>query len=459
MKDDKYLIRRLIIQAYKKLSGKYNMLSNIRKEQWESPDNINKIKERRLLDLLSYSYKNVPYYKDMFDRMNITDKNGKITLSNFKNIPILDRKTIKKNFNKLKSLKIHDRSWKYKTTGGSTGEPLRVIQDIERSEWIYAAKELRYDWVKYKHGYPKATFSGIENELFSRKEAFFQFIKNWTENNIYYNAFGMTSDKMREYADRINKSSPSHIKGYTNAIYQFAIFLKKEKIKIHSPQSIICSAGTLTHTMRETIESVFSAEVFNSYGSREIQTMAFECPTHSGLHVMTPLVYLEILRRDGSDALPGEIGEVVLTPFFNFSMPLIRYRIGDMASWSKKRCPCGRNWPLVEDIKGRTVECFIRADGSIVPPELFVRIMSNEEWINKYQIIQDEIKKITILIVYSDQCRDPLKKYKKNIDLISKRICSAVTYDCKINFKLVSDIPATKSGKYLTTICNVSALN
>ena len=453
-----YIFRRALIQLYKKLIGKHNKLSIIRKEQWESLWYIKKVQEKRLLSLLSYSYKYVPYYKDVLKRANMINKNGNIVLSNYKNIPILDRKTIRNNFDKLQSLKIKNRRWKYKTTGGSTGEPLKVIQDLERVEWTNAAKELRNDWVKFKPGYPKATFSGIEIELFSRKEALFFFIKKWMENNIYLNAFNMTSEMMREYAHRINKSCPLHIKGYTNAIYQFAIFLKKEKIKIYSPHSIICSAGTLTDTMRKTIEDVFNSDVFNSYGSREIQTMAFECPTHSGLHVMAPLVYFEILNKDGNDTMPGEIGEVVLTPFFNYAMPLIRYRIGDMASWSREQCLCGRNWPLIEDIKGRTVECFIREDGGIVSPELFVRVMSNEEWINKYQIIQDEIKNITILIVASEQYIDPSKKYRKNIDSISKRICSAISNDCEINYKFVNDIPKTKSGKFLTTICNITTL-
>jgi phenylacetate-CoA ligase len=203
---------------------------------------------------------------------------------------------------------------------------------------------------------------------------------------------------------------------------------------------------------------VFNAPVFNSYGSREVQAHAFECPTHTGLHVIAPTVYFEILRKDGGDVMPGEVGEVVMTPFFNYAMPLIRYRIGDMASWAEKPCSCGRKWPLLKDISGRKIECFIRKDGGIVPPEYFSRIFGVTligDWIDKFQIVQENLELIDVFIVRSRACGDQYKNHKESIDQIKTKIRHVMSDKCTVNFKFVNDIPPLKSGKYLNTISKI----
>ena len=55
-----------------------------------------------------------------------------------------------------------------------------------------------------------------------------------------------------------------------------------------------------------------------------------ECEAHDGHHVVAEGYIVEILR-DGKPALPGEIGEVVITDLNNYCMPFLRYRIGDLA--------------------------------------------------------------------------------------------------------------------------------
>ena len=101
------------------------------------------------------------------------------------------------------------------------------------------------------------------------------------------------------------------------------------------------TAGTLFEPIRQTIESVFQAPVFNRYGSREVGDIACECEAHSGLHVALPTQFVEILRPDGTAAGPGEIGEIVVTSLTNFAMPLIRYRIGIVGHGRKSLVAAG----------------------------------------------------------------------------------------------------------------------
>ena len=80
--------------------------------------------------------------------------------------------------------------------------------------------------------------------------------------------------------------------------------------------------------------------------------IAYECEHNNGHHIMAESYIVEILK-DGRPALPGEIGEVVITDLNNFSVPLIR--IGDLAVAVDNSEPChvGRGLPRIGHIEGR----------------------------------------------------------------------------------------------------------
>ena len=61
----------------------------------------------------------------------------------------------------------------------------------------------------------------------------------------------------------------------------------------------------------------FKCKVFEKYGTRESGIIACECPIHNGMHIFTEGVYLEFIK-DGRQALPGEMGEIIVTDLFNY---------------------------------------------------------------------------------------------------------------------------------------------
>ena len=79
-------------------------------------------------------------------------------------------------------------------------------------------------------------------------------------------------------------------------------------------------------------------------------------------------VLVEILRDDGMAAGPGEVGQVVVTGFYNYAMPFIRYAIGDVAIAAEGSCPCGRSLPVIAQVLGRTRCAFVFADGTRIWP-------------------------------------------------------------------------------------------
>ena len=86
---------------------------------------------------------------------------------------------------------------------------------------------------------------------------------------------------------------------------------------------------------RNTIENTFNTEIFDTYGGAEGLMIAGECSEHK-YHILSSHVHVEILDEFGNTVPDGELGEVTVTSLDNFLMPLIRYKIGDLAIKSKK---------------------------------------------------------------------------------------------------------------------------
>jgi phenylacetate-CoA ligase len=99
------------------------------------------------------------------------------------------------------------------------------------------------------------------------------------------------------------------------------------------------------------------------------------------------------LLTDGRTARPGEIGEVVITDLSNHCVPLIRYRIGDLAVAMDEReaCPCGRGLPRIGRIEGRTSSVMLCADGTWLPGSFFAHFFKDyHASIRHYRVRQHE---------------------------------------------------------------------
>lgn len=95
------------------------------------------------------------------------------------------------------------------------------------------------------------------------------------------------------------------------------------------------------------------SKVVTEYGSPECRGIAYECEAHDGHHVAEEGYVVEVLK-DLRPAQPGEMGDVVITDLDSFSVPLIRYRIGDRAVVVNETCACGRGLLRIAQIQKQT---------------------------------------------------------------------------------------------------------
>lgn len=440
------MIRKYILSTISKLIGTDFKKEYLKIKSINNESNSSQSQEKHLENLLLHAYRNVPYYNRIFKEIGIVN-NGTLDLSKFDKIPILTKKIIRSE--KLISKDYKTRKYYYNSSGGSTGVPTKFIQDIYYKRWYLATIQYYYqdmlgiDEMNVK----KIVLWGLPRDSFKEHFELGDRLSTWLTNTTFLNSFRMTKGDMERYIKIINSRRPDLIRGYASAIYEICKYAEEANLSIHTPKILVSSAETLRDEMREKIESVFGTKLYNFYGSRETASLAGECKCGL-MHIFMFNNHIEILDNHDQPVHEGESGKIIVTNLHNYSMPFIRYEIGDAAVLGPKKCKCGNNLPTLKKVAGRLEENFIREDGNIVLGYFFVHlfgVIHNRGFISKFQVIQEDYKKIRILIVPEFEISD---LEKRNIE---DKIKTAMGKDCEIIWDFVEDIPKTKSGKYLYT--------
>ena len=169
-----------------------------------------------------------------------------------------------------------------------------------------------------------------------------------------------------------------------------------------------------------------------------------------GLHVASPQQVVEIVDEAGKPCPPGVVGHVLVTPLSNLAMPLLRYRIGDMASWATEPCPCGLCWPLLEHVHGRSSDILVAADGTRVHGEYFTHLFYGTPWVRRFQLIQEATDRLVLRIV-----KDPAAaaaSVAADMERVLRETQRVMGEECQVEVRFVAEIPPLPSGKHRFTV-------
>ncbi len=123
--------------------------------------------------------------------------------------------------------------------------------------------------------------------------------------------------------------------------------------------------------MRSRIQNILGIELYDIYGLTECYGpgIGINCEkSDKGIHIFDDYVYVEILDPETGLPVPeGEIGEITLTTLVKEGAPLFRFRTHDLAAFVKEKCPCGRSYPRITQILGRSDD-MVKVKGNIIFP-------------------------------------------------------------------------------------------
>lgn len=181
--------------------------------------------------------------------------------------------------------------------------------------------------------------------------------------------------------------------------------------------------------MRQRIKSELGIEIYDIYGLTEIYGpgIAIDCDCHDGMHYYDDYLYFEIIDSVTGQVLPeGETGELVITTLRKEGAPLLRYRTRDLTRIIPGRCACGRSYPRIDRIIGRTDD-MVKVKGVNIYPGQIDEILRDVEGVSsEYQIIIDHINGkdvMTLKAEYNSDGDTSREDMEYNIvDLFKKRI-------------------------------------
>ena len=212
---------------------------------------------RALRQLLQHCRNAVPHYAELMQKTGVDRIESEDPRACLQRLPILTKEIIRSNLSRLQSKDLGSRKWYANTSGGSTGEPIRLVQDAEYDDHSRAVGLFYNALLGCEVGEPLVRLWGSERDLEggtkSRKARFF----NWLTNTTWMNAFLMTPERMREFIQTLNRLRSRLILAYAQAAYELALFAERERIPVTPQRAVLTSAGTLYPFMREKITTVF----------------------------------------------------------------------------------------------------------------------------------------------------------------------------------------------------------
>lgn len=424
----------------------HRLLKDLRHTQWLQQDELRKQQRDRLRNILVHAARNSPYYRKLFSDHGFDPTTG--SMEAFCRLPLLQKRTVLTEVDSLLVDGSVKDSLVTAKTGGSTGQALTVYFD-ELWRQRRNADAMRADeWAGWRPGMQKAAVWGnppVPDSWYAR------FKQRWLYcMDLYLDTMNISPATMDTFAAEWIRRDVDILFGHAHSLYILADYLKDKPGHGVCPKGIIATSMMLLQNERDVIEKVFGCPVTNRYGCEEVGLIACECELHQGMHLNIEHLYIEFLNESGKQARSGELAEIVITDLYNKAMPLIRYRVGDMGVYSDRKCGCGRESPMLENIVGRTADFLKREDGSrVAGVSLVERTLTAIPGIAQLQLVQTAINRIKVNIVKADQYTD------MSGERLAAELTSVFGENLHIDTEFLENIPREANGKYRFAKCLV----
>ena len=393
--------------------------------------------------LIKYSYENVEFYHKEFKSLNLVPRDVN-SIKDLSKLPLIDKNIIRNNYNQFVPLNLKKIKYKEKSTGGTTGTPLnyRITKYIQ-----YLGDALTYrTWKRANYSLGDKVLKIGGSSIIPKKGNFFKdLITRTGKNAAYLDSFNLSESKFKKEITNLIKFRPKLIYGYPSAIEFFGKWLYNNGFVLKEIEGIVTTSEKLFTPIRKNIEKYFNTLVIDSYGLFDGGIGASECKEKEGLHIDTERGILEVVNDNNTNIIEQD-GEIIATSLFNYAMPFIRYRTGDIGILASMNYECKYkiNLPILKEIKGRTVDILITPEGNSVHGWFFLYIFwEYNQGIRQYKVEQNNKNEIDVYVVPEKN-----SNYKEAIKNIKYAVKNKVPNWC-LNFIVTDKIIYENKRKFI----------
>lgn len=355
-------------------------------------------------------------------------------LAGLKAFPVLKKRVFRENISDIITKSTTEGLHKVQSSG-STGPPGTVYFDNKEISIGRAIQVLWWEWSGYKLG-NSVLQTGVNLNRTREKR-----IKDILFNTTYIEALKHNEKEILEVLNGLEHKPIQHFVGYASSLYLFAKIAKANAVDNIKFVSVISLGEKLLPHFREIIEEVFDCKVYDTYGASEGFRIASQCKA-GNYHFMNTHLYVEIVDEEGNEVEVGESGMVLVTDLDNFTTPMIRYELGDMAvKVADFPCKCGLSLPMFGEVTGRSTEFLKTPGGKFITVQTVVRVLKQFPEVEEFRLTQLEPNLFEIEYVSPED----IGEIKKSIVAVFN---SMFGEELNFSFSRVSQIPKGPTGKF-----------
>jgi phenylacetate-CoA ligase len=404
-------------------------------EFWDR-DRLLDYQYRQLVGLIRHVSVNVPAYRKAFALLRI-DHTDITSIDSIRRFPALTKDALRCRPDEFVAEDIPASHLQYVMSGGTTGKPVGFCHIRTYNDEVAAAYRLiMWERAGYRPGNRvldiTASFDGDS----------FQYAPE--SKTLFLSISALEGRGFKTVKETVASFRPEFILGFPSTVTLLAQLSRSHRMSMDALRAVITSSEVMYESQRRYILDAFPCRILSWYGMAEYAGFASGCEYCDEYHFFPQAGLLELLDDDGRPiSEEGGEGEIVITGFHNLATPFIRYRTGDRGVMGGSGCAkCGRNYPIIKMISGRTQEYLVAGNGRLIPNSA-LNIHSNTfDDVRTYQFYQDTPGRVRLDIVTNPSSGAGRLRH------IKETMLAKMGPGVDLEVRVVRDIPRTPRGKH-----------
>ncbi|MFT6632343.1 MAG: phenylacetate-CoA ligase [Bacteriovoracaceae bacterium] len=362
-----------------------------------SREELENHRKESLYNIVKYSSIEVPYYKDLFHKIDFKPEKIKNDIKYFEDIPFINKDTIIQEKSRLLATKLLDQPRFGRKTGGSTGSAVHIFYDQTGLDWTAAVNLHALSQTGRNHHDLEVHLSSKFNDnppLMAKAKEVIKCL-GMNRKNIFTSS--LEENDLKNTYLQLLKLKPFLVQGHPSTLYALAIYIQNSGLPFKKLFNAFESTGeSIDNKKVQTIEKNLGCKVYNRYGNAEFGVIAHSKESISQLEILNRIVHIENFTLEES------LSEIVITNYTNKLMPLLRYRTGDLGKVIKMGSK-----DYIINLEGR-IHDLIKIKDKTFPTHYIQDVLDRIGGIDEFQIIEHKDKTFTLKLV-PNQNKDLIK--------------------------------------------------
>lgn len=296
------------------------------------------------------------YYRELFARVGF-DPLADFSFADYALLPVLGREEIAQAGRALISGAVAPGQLREDSTGGSTGEPTRIWLGPEESGWRESGLEYPMRRIGAPAGRKTGHLWGHHLDPVAR-ESWRERFHDFEANVRWFDCFRLSTDTLARYHAEFDDWRPHCIVAYASALAALAEYVIAEGLRPKYPTGcFVTGAEKLLPQQRQVVERAFGRPVHERYGSRDVGLMGFQFEPQRSLDYEVDWQNVFVEPETTEVESP-----ILITKLHADGMPMLRYRVGDVARFPPGGGP-GHPAFVLEEVLGRELDRIWLPDG------------------------------------------------------------------------------------------------